>query len=67
MEETIAKYEEELQELEKSRKEILRKAKEDAEKLIQESNELHGFPICNWNKACIKCLSYNMAPLTTPS
>ena len=34
MEETIAKYEEELQELEKSRKEILRKAKEDAEKLI---------------------------------
>ena len=33
MEETIAKYEEELQELEKSRKEILRKAKEDAEKL----------------------------------
>ena len=31
MEETIAKYEEELQELEKSRKEILRKAKEDAE------------------------------------
>ena len=38
MEETIAKYEEELQELEKSRKEILRKAKEDAEKLLQESN-----------------------------
>ena len=35
---TIAKYEEELQELEKSRKEILRKAKEDAERLIQESN-----------------------------
>ncbi len=34
MEETIAKYEEELQELEKSRKEILRKAKEDAEKLL---------------------------------
>ena len=33
MEETIAKYEEELQELEKSRKEILRKAKEDAEKI----------------------------------
>ena len=32
------RYEEELQELEKSRKEILRKAKEDAEKLIQESN-----------------------------
>ena len=30
MEETIAKYEEELQELEKSRKEILRKAKEDS-------------------------------------
>ncbi len=38
MEETIAKYEEEIQDLEKSRKEILRKAKEDAEKLLQESN-----------------------------
>lgn len=38
MEETIAKYEAEIQELEKSRKEILRKAKEDAEKLLQESN-----------------------------
>lgn len=38
MEETIAKYEEELQVLEKSRKDILQKAKEDAEKLIQESN-----------------------------
>lgn len=38
MEETIARYEEEIQELEKSRKEILRKAKDDAEKLLQESN-----------------------------
>ncbi|WP_455674936.1 endonuclease MutS2 [Phocaeicola sp.] len=38
MEETIAKYEAEIQELEKSRKEILRKAKEDAERLLQESN-----------------------------
>lgn len=38
MEETIAKYEAEIEELEKSRKEILRKAKEDAEKLLQESN-----------------------------
>ena len=39
MEETISKYETEIQELEKSRKEILRKAKEDAERLLQESNE----------------------------
>ena len=38
MEETISKYETEIQELEKSRKEILRKAKEDAERLLQESN-----------------------------
>lgn len=38
MEETIAKYEAEIQELDKSRKEIMRKAKEDAEKLLQESN-----------------------------
>ena len=38
MEETIAKYEAEIQELEKSRKEIIRKAKEDAERLLQESN-----------------------------
>lgn len=38
MEETIARYEAELTELEKSRKEILRKAKEDAEHLLQESN-----------------------------
>ncbi|MEG1545842.1 MAG: Smr/MutS family protein, partial [Bacteroides sp.] len=38
MEETIAKYEAEIQDLEKSRKEIMRKAKEDAEHLLQESN-----------------------------
>lgn len=38
MEETISKYETEIQELEKSRKDILRKAKEDAERLLQESN-----------------------------
>ncbi len=38
MEETIAKYEAEIKELEKSRKEILKKAKEDAEHLLQESN-----------------------------
>ena len=38
MEETISKYETEIHELEKSRKEILRKAKEDAERLLQESN-----------------------------
>lgn len=38
MEETIARYETEIKELEKSRKEIIRKAKEDAEHLLQESN-----------------------------
>ncbi|NDV56721.1 endonuclease MutS2 [Bacteroides sp. 519] len=38
MEETIARYETEMQELDKSRKEIIRKAKEDAERLLQESN-----------------------------
>lgn len=38
MEDTIAKYEADIQELDKSRKEILRKAKEDAERLLQESN-----------------------------
>ena len=38
MEETIAKYEAEIKELERSRKEILKKAKEDAEHLLQESN-----------------------------
>ncbi len=38
MEETIAKYEAEIQELDKSRKEIIRKAKEDAEQLLRESN-----------------------------
>ena len=38
MEDTIAKYEKEIQELEKSRKDILKKAKSDAEQLIQESN-----------------------------
>ena len=38
MEDTIARYERELEELEKSRKEILKKAKEDAEHLLEESN-----------------------------
>ena len=38
MEEVIAKYEADIQELDKSRKEIIRKAKEDAERLLQESN-----------------------------
>ena len=38
MEDIIAKYEAEIEELEKSRKAILRKAKEDAEHLLQESN-----------------------------
>ena len=38
MEETIARYEAEIQELERSRKEILKKAKTDAEHLLQESN-----------------------------
>ena len=38
MEETIARYEKELEELDKSRKEILKKAREDAEQLLQESN-----------------------------
>ena len=38
MEDTIAKYEAEIKELERSRKEILKKAKEDAEHLLQESN-----------------------------
>ena len=38
MEDIIAKYEAEIEELEKNRKAILRKAKEDAEYLLQESN-----------------------------
>lgn len=38
MEETIARYEKEIEELEHSRKEILKQAKEDAERLLQESN-----------------------------
>ena len=38
MEDTIARYKRELEELEKSRKEILKKAKEDAEHLLEESN-----------------------------
>ncbi len=38
MEDTIARYEREIEELERSRKEILKKAKEDAEQLLQESN-----------------------------
>lgn len=38
MEETIARYQTEMEELQKSRKEIIRKAKEEAEHLLQESN-----------------------------
>lgn len=38
MEETIARYEKEIEELTRSRKEILKKAKEDAEYLLHESN-----------------------------
>lgn len=38
MEETIARYERELEELDRSRKEILKKAKEDADRLLEESN-----------------------------
>lgn len=38
MGETIARYERELEELDRSRKEILKKAKEDAGRLLEESN-----------------------------
>ena len=38
MEETIARYQAEMEELQKSRKEILQKAKEEAEQLMQEAN-----------------------------
>lgn len=38
MENTIARYEEEIEELRKSRKEIIRQAKEEAERMLQESN-----------------------------
>lgn len=38
MEETIARYERELEELDRSRKGILKKAKEDAGRLLEESN-----------------------------
>ena len=38
MEETIARYEKDIEELERSRKEILKRAKEAAEQLLQESN-----------------------------
>ncbi len=38
MEETIARYQAEMEELQKSRKEIIRQAKEEAELLLQESN-----------------------------
>ncbi len=38
MEETIARYQTEMEELQKSRKDILRQAKEEAEQLLQESN-----------------------------
>lgn len=38
LEETIAKYEKEIEELNAGRKEIIRKAKEEAERLLKESN-----------------------------
>ena len=38
MEEPIARYQTEMEELQKSRKEIIRQAKEEAERLLQESN-----------------------------
>ncbi|MCI1647460.1 MAG: Smr/MutS family protein [Bacteroides sp.] len=38
MEETIARYETEMEDLKKSRKEILQKAKEEAEQLVKEAN-----------------------------
>ena len=38
MEETINRYQAEMEELQKSKKEIIRKAREDAERLLQESN-----------------------------
>ena len=38
MEETIARYQTEMEELQKSRKEIIRQAKEEAERMLQESN-----------------------------
>ena len=38
MEETIARYQAEMEELQKSRKEIILQAKEEAERLLQESN-----------------------------
>ena len=38
MEETTARYQAEMEELQKSRKEIIRQAKEEAERLLQESN-----------------------------
>ena len=38
MEETIARYQSEMEELQKSRKEIIKQAKEEAERMLQESN-----------------------------
>ena len=38
MEETIARYQKEMEELQKSRKEVIRQAKEEAERMLQESN-----------------------------
>ena len=38
MEETIARYQTEMEELQKSRKEIIEQAKEEAERILQESN-----------------------------
>lgn len=38
MEQTIARYESEIEELQRSRKEIIRKAREEAEQLLRESN-----------------------------
>lgn len=38
MEDTIARYQAEMEDLQKSRKEIIKKAKEEAEQLVQEAN-----------------------------
>ena len=48
MEETIARYQTEMEELQKSRKEIIRQAKEEAERMLQESNariEIRSVPL----------------------
>lgn len=54
MEDTIARYEQEIQELERSRKEILKKAKEEAERLLQESNAKIEIPFVPSRKRRLK-------------